>query len=51
MAISRIEEVIEDIQAGKMKAAGALIGMAKKTNPNVDPQQVRKICIELAQES
>ncbi len=43
--------IVADIQAGKMKAAGALIGMAKKKNPNVDPQRVRKICVDLAQES
>ncbi len=41
--------VVADIKAGKMKAAGALIGQAKKKNPNVDPGQVRKLCIEIAQ--
>jgi aspartyl-tRNA(Asn)/glutamyl-tRNA(Gln) amidotransferase subunit B len=43
-------KIVADIKAGTTKAAGALIGMAKKKNPNVDPQQVRKICIELAEE-
>jgi aspartyl-tRNA(Asn)/glutamyl-tRNA(Gln) amidotransferase subunit B len=43
-------KILADIQAGKTKAAGALIGMAKQKNPNVDPQQVRKTCLELAQQ-
>jgi len=43
--------IVADIKAGKMKAAGALIGQAKKKNPNVDPNQVRKICIELAEKT
>ena len=41
--------IVADIKEGKTKAAGALIGMAKKKNPNVDPQQVRKLCLELAE--
>jgi hypothetical protein len=30
-----------------MKAVGALIGQAKKKNPNVNPAQIKSICIEL----
>ncbi len=41
-------QIVADLQAGKLKAAGALIGMAKKTNPNVNPGRVREIAIELA---
>ncbi len=42
-------KIVADVQAGKQQAVGALIGQAKKKNPNVDPGQVRKICLELAQ--
>ena len=44
-------KVIEDVQAGNLKAVGALIGQAKKRNPNVDPNRVRTICLELAQQA
>jgi aspartyl-tRNA(Asn)/glutamyl-tRNA(Gln) amidotransferase subunit B len=40
-------KVVADIRAGKMKAAGALIGQAKKKNPNANPGRVRALCIEL----
>ena len=42
-------KIVADIQEGKLKAAGALIGQAKKKNPNVDPNRVRQLCIELVQ--
>ena len=38
--------VIDDVKAGKMKAVGALIGQAKKKNPNVNPGQFRELCIK-----
>jgi aspartyl-tRNA(Asn)/glutamyl-tRNA(Gln) amidotransferase subunit B len=41
-------QAVADIQAGKMKALGALIGQAKKKNPNVDPNRVREMCLALA---
>lgn len=41
-------KIVADIQAGKAKAAGALIGQAKKKNPNVDPARVRELCLEIA---
>ena len=41
-------KIVADIQAGKTKAAGSLIGQAKQKNPNVDPGRVREICLELA---
>ena len=41
--------VVADLQAGKMKAVGALIGQARKQNPNVNPNQVRETCLELVQ--
>jgi aspartyl-tRNA(Asn)/glutamyl-tRNA(Gln) amidotransferase subunit B len=40
---------VADIKQGKLKAAAALIGQAKKMNPNVDPNRVRELSIELAQ--
>ena len=42
-------KAVEDLKAGKMKAVGALIGQAKKQNPNVNPSRVREICIELVE--
>ena len=35
--------VIDDVKAGKLKAVGALIGQAKKKNPNVNPNQFREL--------
>jgi aspartyl-tRNA(Asn)/glutamyl-tRNA(Gln) amidotransferase subunit B len=40
-------KTIADVRAGKTQAVGALIGQAKKLNPNVDPARVREICLEL----
>jgi len=39
--------IVADVKSGKAKAAGALIGQARKRNPNVNPGRVRKICLEL----
>ncbi|HYO24153.1 MAG TPA: Asp-tRNA(Asn)/Glu-tRNA(Gln) amidotransferase subunit GatB [Lacipirellulaceae bacterium] len=41
-------KTVADIKAGKLQAAGALIGQAKKRNPNVDPTRVRDLGIEIA---
>jgi aspartyl-tRNA(Asn)/glutamyl-tRNA(Gln) amidotransferase subunit B len=38
---------VADVQKGRPQAVGALIGQAKKINPNVDPTRVREICLEL----
>jgi aspartyl-tRNA(Asn)/glutamyl-tRNA(Gln) amidotransferase subunit B len=43
-------KTVADIRAGKLQAAGALIGQAKKRNPNVDPNRVRELSIELVRE-
>jgi aspartyl-tRNA(Asn)/glutamyl-tRNA(Gln) amidotransferase subunit B len=40
-------KTIADVRAGKAQAVSALIGQAKKQNPNVDPSRVREICLEL----
>jgi len=39
--------IVADVKAGKLKAAGALIGQAKKKNPNVNAARVREICLGL----
>ena len=39
--------VVDDVKAGKMKAIGALIGQAKKKNPNVNPNQLRELCVKI----
>ena len=42
-------KIVADLQAGKMQAAGALIGQAKKQNPNVSPGRFREIILDLVQ--
>jgi aspartyl-tRNA(Asn)/glutamyl-tRNA(Gln) amidotransferase subunit B len=39
--------IAADVQSGKLQAVGALVGQAKKSNPNVDPNRVREICLKL----
>lgn len=39
--------IVEDVKGGKQQAVGALIGQAKKQNPNADPGRVRQICLDL----
>ncbi len=39
--------IVEDVKAGKTQAIGALVGQAKKKNPNANPAEVRRICLEL----
>ncbi|MEM9185272.1 MAG: Asp-tRNA(Asn)/Glu-tRNA(Gln) amidotransferase subunit GatB [Planctomycetota bacterium] len=41
-------KIVADLRAGKQQAAGALIGQAKKKNPNIDPARFRQLCLELA---
>ena len=33
--------------SGKMQAAGAFVGQAKKKNPNANPGRVRELCLEI----
>ncbi len=42
--------IVADVQGGKAKAVGALIGQAKRRNPNANPNQVRQICLQLIQQ-
>ena len=39
--------VVDDVKNGKLKAVGALIGQAKKKNPNVNPNQFRELCVKI----
>jgi aspartyl-tRNA(Asn)/glutamyl-tRNA(Gln) amidotransferase subunit B len=43
-------KVVEDVKQGKLKAAGSLIGQAKKKNPNVNATRVREICLQLIEQ-
>ena len=43
--------IAADVRSGKLQAAGALVGQAKKRNPNADPNRIRELCIELIQSS
>jgi aspartyl-tRNA(Asn)/glutamyl-tRNA(Gln) amidotransferase subunit B len=40
-------KVVAQVKEGKLKAVGALVGQAKKRNPNVDPARVQEICLAL----
>ncbi|TWT76022.1 Aspartyl/glutamyl-tRNA(Asn/Gln) amidotransferase subunit B [Posidoniimonas polymericola] len=40
-------KVVADVQGGKQQAIGALIGQAKKKNPNIDPGKFRATCLAL----
>lgn len=42
--------IVDDVKGGKQKAVGALIGQAKRHNPNASPNEVRKICLELIEQ-
>lgn len=44
-------KIVADVLSGKPQAVGALIGQAKKKNPNVDPARVRALCLELVRQS
>ena len=44
-------KLVADVKAGKMQAAGAFVGQAKKKNPNVNPGRIREICLELIAQS
>lgn len=40
-------KIVADVKSGKQQAVGALLGQAKKKNPNANPNDVRRICLEL----
>lgn len=41
------EKVVSQFKDGNTKALGALIGAAKKKNPNADPRLVRELCQQI----
>ena len=43
-------KTIADVRGGKTQAISALIGQAKKLNPNIDPARVREISLKLIQD-
>jgi aspartyl-tRNA(Asn)/glutamyl-tRNA(Gln) amidotransferase subunit B len=42
-------KVIEEYSKGKTQSVGALVGQAKKRNPNVSPGDVKEICLAIVQ--
>lgn len=44
-------QVAIDVREGKQQAVGALIGQARKKNPNANPQAVRQTLLDLINES
>lgn len=40
-------KIVADVKSGKAQAVGSLLGQAKKRNPNANPNDVRRICLEL----
>jgi aspartyl-tRNA(Asn)/glutamyl-tRNA(Gln) amidotransferase subunit B len=40
-------KIAAEVKEGKLKGLGALIGQAKKENPNVNPNRVRELCLEI----
>ena len=42
-------KIVAEVKEGKLKGVGALIGQAKKENPNANPNRVRELCLEIIQ--
>jgi aspartyl-tRNA(Asn)/glutamyl-tRNA(Gln) amidotransferase subunit B len=40
-------QIVAEVKGGKHKALGALIGQAKRLNPNANPATVRETCLQL----
>ena len=40
-------KIVNDVQNGKQQAVGALIGQAKKKNPNANPGKIKELCLQL----
>ena len=45
--LSENPQIVAEVKGGKQKALGALIGQAKRHNPNANPATVREICLQL----
>ena len=44
-------KIVDDVLGGNQKAVGALIGQARKKNPNANPQVVRETALRIINES
>ena len=44
-------KVVAEVKEGKLKGVGALIGQAKKANPNANANRVREICLDLIEKT
>jgi len=42
-------KIVAEVKEGKLKGLGALIGQAKKKNPNVNANRVRELCLAMIQ--
>lgn len=42
-------KIVAEVKEGKLKGVGALIGQAKKENPNVNANRVRELCLQMIQ--
>ena len=42
-------KIVADVENGNAKALGALVGQAKKHNPNINPATFRELCLKLIQ--
>lgn len=42
-------KIVAEVREGKLKGLGALIGQAKKENPNVNPNRVKELCLKVIQ--
>ena len=48
--LSANPKIVAECRAGNLKGLGALVGQAKKQNPNVNPARVRELCEQLIAE-
>jgi aspartyl-tRNA(Asn)/glutamyl-tRNA(Gln) amidotransferase subunit B len=44
-------KIVVEVKEGKLKGLGALIGQAKKKNPNANPNRVRELCLQLIEQA
>jgi aspartyl-tRNA(Asn)/glutamyl-tRNA(Gln) amidotransferase subunit B len=45
--LEKAPHIVADVKSGKEKAIGAIVGQARQKNPNVNPGEVKRICLEL----
>jgi aspartyl-tRNA(Asn)/glutamyl-tRNA(Gln) amidotransferase subunit B len=45
--LEKSPHIVADVKNGKEKAIGAIVGQARQKNPNVNPGEVKRICLEL----